>query len=52
MTYHPADDIGGRPTSARDLANLFVGNLLGEGMTRFVYAHAMDPTLVIKYEPL
>ncbi|SER26636.1 hypothetical protein SAMN05216548_11430 [Faunimonas pinastri] len=33
-----------------DLNNLFVGEKLGHGWHREVYAHALDPSLVIKLE--
>jgi hypothetical protein len=36
---------------ARDFFCLFVGKKIGEGVTRVVYEHRQDPTLVIKIEP-
>lgn len=38
------------PTVARDFMGMFLGDLLGEGMSRKVYEHKFDPTLVIKIE--
>ncbi len=34
----------------RELANAIMGDMLGEGAFRRVYAHAMDPELVVKVE--
>lgn len=47
---HLADKIHELPTTARDLTHLFLGEVLGSGMSRTVYAHAQDPSLVIKVE--
>lgn len=34
----------------KELVNIFCGDLLGKGIGRCVYAHALDDTLVIKME--
>lgn len=47
---HLGDNIHEYPTGARDLAYLFLGPLIATGMSRTVYAHEQDKTLVIKYE--
>lgn len=38
------------PWQWEDAFNLFAGDLLGEGIHRKVFAHRLDPTLVIKAE--
>lgn len=47
---HLADHIDKLPTTARDLTYLFLGEVLGNGMSRSVYAHERDKSLVIKVE--
>lgn len=37
-------------TPSRDFFELFCGKRLGRGISREVYEHALDPTLVIKFE--
>lgn len=44
------DKIQELPTSSRDLAGLFIGEVIANGMSRTVYQHAQDPSLVIKVE--
>ena len=34
----------------KEIYGLFIGKTLGRGMSRTVYTHALDPTLVIKIE--
>lgn len=47
---HLVDTIHSLPTTARDTAGLFFGKILGSGMSRIVYQHIGDPTLVLKVE--
>lgn len=47
---HIAEQINEYPTTSRDLAWLFIGHYIGAGVARTVYKHALDPSLVIKYE--
>lgn len=37
---------------SRDFANLFLGRLIGKGMSRQVFEHAFDDSLVIKMEAM
>ena len=50
MSDHIAKQIHDLPTSARDLCHLFLGERIGSGMSRTVYAHGADPSLVVKHE--
>lgn len=48
----PYNEIGPSFTNtiSRDLLDLTRGEKLGEGMSRYVYVHRLDPSLVIKFE--
>lgn len=47
---HLAEQISEYPTTTRDLAWLFLGKLIGSGLSRTVYEYEQDKTCVIKYE--
>lgn len=47
---HISDHIHDLPTTARDMASLFIGKRLGSGMSRTVYEHELDKTCVVKIE--
>lgn len=49
--YHICQDLHERVPAVRDLAALFCGDLLGYGMSRWVFAYEPNPHLVIKFEP-
>lgn len=44
------DKIHELPTTARDITGLFFGEVIGSGMSRTVYQHLQDPSLVLKVE--
>lgn len=50
MSKHIAEQIHEYPTSAKELAWLFLGKVIGVGMSRSVYEYTLDKTLVVKYE--
>ena len=50
LDKHFASEADRREMSTRELADLFLGDVIGRGISRNVYAHRQDPTLVIKHE--
>lgn len=50
MDKHLYEYIQEMPTSARDMANFFLGDKIGTGMNRDVYKFPFDETYIVKYE--
>lgn len=48
---HFGGEAGDYPTQARDLAYLFLGDIIADGSTRIVYKCLQDSSAVIKHEP-
>lgn len=50
-SIHVGENLNEHPTSGRDLAYLFLGEMIGQGTTRDVYQFRLDKTCVVKHEP-
>ena len=49
--YHPAKDIDERDVAAKDMADMFCGDFLGRGLSRWTYKHKHSKRYVVKFEP-